>query len=151
VTRFYIPELGDEIVLSKDWKFRLFSESRNSGLFDRLGIVTVRESLYGPLSKIAVEHERILSLGYKFDTELVNNYWGDGQAYCNTYYHEVILPKGTILKVDRIYIRKGQDDYSSLTFFITGSPHPMLSDKKGPKRRFWAKLADVNDIEFNGD
>jgi hypothetical protein len=40
--------------------------------------------------------------------------------------------------VDRIYIRKGAADYSSITFRIHGDPFD--------KKRFWAKLADVNNI-----
>lgn len=50
------------------------------------------------------------------------------------------FPKDTILKVDRIYIRKGAEDFSSLTFYVT-------INKKA--YRFWAKLEDVNNIEFN--
>jgi hypothetical protein len=55
--------------------------------------------------------------------------------------HEIMFPKGTSLKIDRIYIRKGSSDYSSITFYV-GS-----GNLKGA--RFWAKLADVNRIEFD--
>ena len=58
------------------------------------------------------------------------------------------LLAGTVLKVDRIYIRKGSAEYSSITFFVSESPMPELSSKKGPKRRFWVKLQDANNIEF---
>jgi hypothetical protein len=54
---------------------------------------------------------------------------------------EITFLKDTSLKIDRIYIRKGASDYSSITFFI-GS-----GDWKGC--RFWAKLSDVNKIEFD--
>lgn len=54
---------------------------------------------------------------------------------------QVTLPKDTVLKIDRIYIRKGGADYDSLSFF---AEHPSLSGKK----RFWAKLNDVNQIQF---
>lgn len=47
------------------------------------------------------------------------------------------LPAETILTVDRIYIRKGNEEYSSLSFTLPG------------KKRFWAKLSDVNNIHFN--
>lgn len=53
----------------------------------------------------------------------------------------VTIPKGTLLKIDRIYIRKGISEYSSLTFYV-GS-----GEWKGA--RFWAKLSDVNNIEFD--
>lgn len=54
---------------------------------------------------------------------------------------EVTLPVDTILTVDRIYIRQGKSEYSSVTFrsIIEGV-------KKKP--RFWAKLEDVNRIYF---
>lgn len=55
----------------------------------------------------------------------------------------IILPKGTHLVIDRIYIRNGAEAYSSITFRIAKCPK-----KEIEKKRFWAKLADVNKIEF---
>lgn len=57
------------------------------------------------------------------------------------------LPAETVLKVDRIFIRKGMEDWSSLTFFMVSSPDPRFASKK--KTRFWAKLSDCNQIEFD--
>jgi len=54
---------------------------------------------------------------------------------------EVTLPEGTLLTVDRIYIRRGKTEYSSVTF------RAVLKGVKG-KPRFWAKLVDVNEIQF---
>lgn len=51
------------------------------------------------------------------------------------------LPAGTILKIDRIYIRKGQKDYDSVTFHVVNS-----KGKKVTNARFWVKLADANKI-----
>ena len=51
----------------------------------------------------------------------------------------VTLPVGAELKVDRIYIRTGKQGFDSVTFRTT---------IKGKKHRFWAKLHDVNKIEF---
>jgi hypothetical protein len=48
----------------------------------------------------------------------------------------VTLPKGTILKVDRIFIRQGAEGYNSVTFRWSAS-----------KCRFWVKLYDVNKME----
>jgi hypothetical protein len=53
-----------------------------------------------------------------------------------------IFPKGTILRVDRIYIRKGNSDYDSVTFLL---PKQETVPYNG---RFWAKLVDVNEIHF---
>lgn len=70
---------------------------------------------------------------------------------------DVVLRASTRLKVDRVYIRKGAKDYSSLTFNIQkgkdcvcvfkGREH--VFEKKG--RRFWAKLGDVNKMVVEVD
>lgn len=63
------------------------------------------------------------------------------------------LPKDTVLSIDRIYIRKGASDFSSVTFFLKSTSHPLF-DRSGKKKaggkplRFWARLEDVNSIEF---
>jgi hypothetical protein len=54
--------------------------------------------------------------------------------------HQVTLPAGTILNVNRIYIRNGCKDFDSVTFSIKKCPDKKL------KGRFWAKLGDVNKI-----
>lgn len=59
---------------------------------------------------------------------------------------KVTLPKGTVLKIDRIYIRKGSSDYSSITFYAKDMLKPNTKKKYSP--RFWAKLSDCNQIEF---
>jgi len=64
----------------------------------------------------------------------------------------VVLPKGTVLKVSRIYIRGNAREYDSVTFWTVASPDGRLATKKngghGKGRRFWAKLRDVNQLEF---
>lgn len=64
------------------------------------------------------------------------------------------LPVNTILKLDRIYIRQGSEEYDSLTFQVEDCPYPELRGKKAKgfltgKLRFWAKLDDVNTIDCN--
>lgn len=61
----------------------------------------------------------------------------------------VTLPAGTVLVLDRIYVRKGAGDFDSLTFSVAACPDPRLvpKSKKGflsGQARFWAKLADIN-------
>jgi hypothetical protein len=58
---------------------------------------------------------------------------------------EITIPKDSILKVDRIYIRKGAGDYSSVTFYIESIPG--IKFKK--KIRFFTSLRDVNNIEVS--
>jgi hypothetical protein len=56
---------------------------------------------------------------------------------------QVHLPKDTVLVVDRIYIRQKASDYDSVSFRISSCPI-----KKLEKKRFWAKLDDVNQMEI---
>lgn len=62
----------------------------------------------------------------------------------------VTLPKGTQLKIARLYIRNGGADmkeFDSVTFSCNA--HLKGKSAKGaPKGRFWAKLDDVNRILF---
>jgi hypothetical protein len=70
----------------------------------------------------------------------------------------VTIPAGTILKIDRIYIRKGVKDYSSLTFFaknlgtteVINARRSYRGSTKTKKTalRFWAKLNECNKIKF---
>jgi hypothetical protein len=65
-----------------------------------------------------------------------------------------IIPADTQLMLDRIYIRKGKEDFSSLSWFIEDSPDTRLNPtglNKGfvsNKKRFWAKLDDCNNIIY---
>lgn len=47
------------------------------------------------------------------------------------------LPAGTVLQVERIYIRQHQEKYDSMSFRVVGQK----------KSRFWVKLEDANKIE----
>ena len=133
--RLYVPTNGDQLRLTADWTFTLYSEEygdRNKTLQERLGNKKVeRGSRWGGKY-----------MGYPAKTQ-------------------VTLPAGTILQVDRVYIRKGNAragsvdaDYDSLTFQIIGHPtwtnaeRPAFSKNKKVFARFWAKLRDVNTIEF---
>lgn len=65
----------------------------------------------------------------------------------------VNLPPSTVLTVDRIYIRKGASDYSSISFYLNQTTHPLFAKTKGKsifgnkgRARFWAKLDEVNEI-----
>jgi len=68
----------------------------------------------------------------------------------HAHFGEISLPAGTVLKIDRIYIRKGGADmkeFDSVTFFC--NPHltaAQAKKQKLPKGRFWAKLQDVNQM-----
>jgi hypothetical protein len=63
---------------------------------------------------------------------------------------DVTLPAGTVLTLDRYYIKHGANDFDSITFRL---PKPKGRVKKGdpvpPSGRFWCKLRDANRIEFD--
>jgi hypothetical protein len=61
--------------------------------------------------------------------------------------HQVTIQAGAILKIDRIFIRRGASDFDSVTFFMKGGDKVIPFTKGRQKAiRFWAKLADVNKI-----
>ena len=69
---------------------------------------------------------------------------------------EIEIPVGVELKIDRIYIRKGAKEYSSISFFANRLGEGYIktgysgNEKKIKRKslRFWAKLSDCNKIEF---
>lgn len=64
------------------------------------------------------------------------------------------LPKGLVLKIDRIYIKKGLSQYSSITFRIP-KPKNKREEEEMPFNKnysgviFWVKLHEVNGTEFS--
>ena len=127
-----IPTIGTELVLTKDWHFRLFYEDRNYKLVEKLGLLkeafeTARDSCGNPMPHLTQSHYGAM-------------YWDSDVCVL------AMLGKGTRVKVDRIYIRKGTKDkkkYDSVTFWVKSGPY------KGA--RFWAKLMDVNLMECDLD
>ncbi len=187
--KLYIPMLGDELILSKDWEFLLFDESRNESLFTYLGRKeTPADSTYWTKFRVWAFFTETGQLPSYRQEEFGKAPPADpieaGAAI------RAKLPAGTTLIVDRIYIRKGADDFSSITFrakglrtepkvrkaqrwvhrFETVPASEFLVDPTikctGPKKiieeyveydlkipakpvRFWVKLNDANNIEFN--
>ena len=97
-----------------------------------------------------------LTADWKFDlyneerNSTLMNYVGDTREiiWRSPQGEPCMLPAGTILKCDRIFIRKGSEDYNSITFFLVGKK---TETKKIPSRavRFWVTLEDANSIEFD--
>lgn len=157
--KLFIPELGTDLTLSKDWTFSLFYERRNSAVWDAFDSVTDNALTKWRESELV----RLEALAEKDDNEyFLKNPTIGRWRYDNPYRIDqeninsnVTLPSKTKLRVDRIYIRKGQDAFSSLSFLIMSCPLKHLTASKDggtfpkyQKRRFWAKLDDVNSIEF---
>lgn len=131
----YIPAIGDLIRLTSDWTFDLRSEERNSTLMEKMN-----------------------------DTRKVYSKW---QTYATNAAPPfmVTIPAGAVLKIDRIYIKKGSPEFNSITFMWKGeSTEPRIEQirdwrskdptatkpNKIPRKpiRFWAKLSDANNIQF---
>lgn len=66
-----------------------------------------------------------------------------------------VLPKGTVITVDRIYIRKGSSEFSSVSFNLDrktlNADHSKIIAKLAKAKgrcRFWVKLVDTNKITY---
>lgn len=174
--RFYVPEIGDRITLVSDWTFTLYNEHRNSDVWRSLdsdsspemaALRKTKAELEAEWDRGQVEWYHKVAKPYAHSTL---SYWtSEIKPECQAAFDDwrerriahnandnvpLTLPAGTVLTVDRIYIRKGQGDYSSLTFYIAETSHPTLTRDKTAKgfkkgrKRFWAKLHDVNAIDF---
>lgn len=56
---------------------------------------------------------------------------------------DITFPKGTIFKVTRLYVRAPASSFDSLTLSVVSSPI-----KKLAKAKFWVKIMDANNMEF---
>lgn len=115
----HIPSLGTELVLAADWTFTLHRESRNSGFAEGLEIA----------ERVSTRH----TYGDNYSWTTRRTEWPKGAKTWT-----VTLPAGTVLKVERIYIKQGQGKFDSVTFRDTGRSH-----RHG---RFWVKLDEANDM-----
>lgn len=137
--KLYIPEIGDIIILNEDWTFSLFNEYRNEKLVSFLSLDQKPSfnDVYAARRALGANH----LASQEARTQLHIKYEQLQREYDTPW--TITLPKGSILRVDRIYIRKGASDFSSITFYLL--EHPTIT---GKKPRFWAKLSDVNNIEY---
>ena len=169
---FYVPELGDEIVLSEDWSFNLHAEGRNAALGAFFGYYLLWHYVENTNNHENWVHEsahpiegqpKMPPTPYKDPnyTKIHENYLKELNAWVLSTNPVISLPvtlkKGTILKIDRLYIRKGVGDYSSITFYAKNVGEvqvtPRWGDKTKKKKakalRFWAKLDECNKIIFD--
>lgn len=156
----YVPEIGDEITLAKDWTFNLHCEYRNHTLGDFLGYNSYHCGWIAKSDNEAIDY--LTGFQNRQENELYDEYvnrhhqWRLGCEKFGQDMIEATIPKGCILKIDRIYIRKGSKDYSSITFYVKNmgeifTKSSRWSDKKVNKKafRFWAKLSECNNIKFD--
>ncbi len=171
--KLYIPSLGDRIQLTKDWTFNLHHESRNSSLGKLFKLIGTSEENKYEEYMTKVHSSRFDSVSEKIYTGKIiqPEYWLNGKImwhhaespyghinekgekikWCHNQdqdcFDSVCLKKDSVLKTDRIYIRKGQQTFDSITFTLESSPDFKKVGKKS-LARFWVKLKDANNIEF---
>lgn len=122
--KLFIPACGDRLILVKDWVFPLYLERRNTKFAKTRGLLDQSADDWG-----VWVGER-----YRSGFKCVN----------------AVLPAGTVLECDRVYIRSYNksrlelgNDYDSITWKVI---------KKGKAERFgrfWTKLCDCNGLEFD--
>lgn len=87
--------------------------------------------------KLISERRNVKFWNSVFDANLTGYAWRDQKK-------DLTLPKGVVLQIDRVYVRKGpSEDYNSITFYVVNEKR----SKSKFKGRFWVKLTDANNIE----
>lgn len=152
--RLFVPYIGSVLVLAEEWGFNLYFESRNRPLLKALwkttmpGVQKKDGQVVGLSSDGAGCYEKDWE-GHPFlrtekamsgdELENANRTFRSTRGQDKRYV-AAFLPAGTPLRVDRVYIRRGIDAYSSLTFVVAKECY----DKNLRGKRFWARLNDVN-------
>jgi hypothetical protein len=144
-----IPDIGDIITLESEWTFMLHPEARNNRLAKFYGFehTSHGEQYWSTVEGMNAMHViyescKLDKVGKLFDYSkyqtMIVSYIKCNPDKINGAF-KVTLPAKTELGVDRVYIRKGARDFSSLSFIIKNG--------KFKGARFWAKLQDVNCID----
>lgn len=163
----WIPTLGDSFILEEPWTFTLVNETRNISLFgkERKKLVEWKPRSYRVSSSTPMEPDYYTNR-YSWETrrnvvvtpapDTTGEYPNGAKWKMHNYKiedeisvfaplpdKEFTLPAGIALYIERIYIRKGNKDYDSVTF-RTGE----CEDKTLSRKRFFARLEDVNKIKY---
>ncbi len=125
IEQLFIPTIGMRFSLAKDWTFKLYNERRNRSLIKKLQLVKPEDlrRYYRPDPKRAMEPLA-----------------------------DVTFPKGLVLTIDRIYVRKGAQAYDSITFCVPKKSQTFSKEQQKDYApffgtRFWVKLGDANAIK----
>ncbi|UKL15065.1 hypothetical protein hairong_161 [Pseudomonas phage hairong] len=153
----FIPPLGTVIQLEKDWTFALFDERRNARLIDQAGITPPYRDFDNMRSR---SEWRDLTLAQRA-AEIDKTDWAytphpgvvaghDYDYWSGVWEHQFTFREGTELKIRRIYIRQGGEDFDSVTFsskqWVSAPGDPLFTKRKLRTLTFWAKLRDVNNM-----
>lgn len=124
----FIPTIGVRLALMSEARVKVYFEDRNTKLLRQFGVYCHNQYYSGTLTA-------------KFDEKQMAKYGaekGDGYVW-------LTLPVGSVLSVDRIYIRKSVSDFDSLTFNLM--TRAGKEKNSFPYGRFWLKLEDVNTLD----
>jgi hypothetical protein len=120
MAKLFIPACGDRITVTQPWNINLILESRNLNYAKEIGV---------PL-------DQYKNTGYSWRAPLDSV--------------PVTVEPGTVLECDRVYIRamskrsaNADDSYDSVTWKV------VVNGKAVQKRRFWVKLSDCSNLEFD--
>ena len=156
--KFCLPTVGTKIVLNKEWSFNLHTEYRN-GEFGKL--LNLTEDSWWGWNVQKEEVARLKAIGTREANRKAD------RAHCLTMPAALIVfPKGTNLAIGRIYVRNGKKEFDSITFWAKGvksilfTPHDVnlpatpaapttFTPDKPFSVRFWAKLNEVNGMDFD--
>lgn len=168
--KIHIPNIGDSLVLKKDWKFTLYADFRNVKLAEFYGyylfnsgwvsshslpIFTTPELKvdYPDYNDFKKDFGKYDEVGYRkacIKAEEKNpeyikyieayNKWIETAKNLRVTSIPVIIKKNTELIMDKFCIHKGEEEYSHLLFYARG-----LGKEA---RRFWASLEECNNIEI---
>ena len=123
--KLYIPAVGDRLILTAPWAFRLYLERRNIKFAKERGLV-----------------------GEEFGDDYWDSY-EDGRYGSRLKHARCELAAETVLECDRVYIRTFSksalevgNDFDSISWKV------MKGSKPAKNQRFWAKLPDCYDIEY---
>lgn len=130
--KLYIPPLGSVLTLEKDWTFRLYPESRNQ-LWDVLKLKNQIPYLHKSIENNPEFQDLTAQLkkAYSVDKQLYWKLYQERNELLYSIYRKtkelepkvfITLWAGSVLKMDRIYIRKGQSGFDSCTFYLTSTP-----------------------------
>ena len=124
-----IPTIGTRLTLTKAWSFKLHDDYRNEKFWRALHGAPVRQPYYYGWDQVSHSY-----LNSPTPTTVCTSLGEHKAPPVKT-----VLPKGTTLSIDRLYVRKGLKDFDSISFRIVKEGNSPI-----PSGRFWAHIDDIN-------
>lgn len=153
----FIPPLGSVIQLQEDWHFYLHDESRNATVQTAINSFPpyrMRDPALPSWRQLEVPERKIQVDASDWEYiphPGIETSHPDYMYWTGDWRRQMVFREGTDLKIERIYLRRGQKGYDSVTFrtnhWVSELGDPLFTASRKIKHlRFWAKLDDVNQI-----